>query len=75
MENKYHPLTEQEFNEISEFILNLGAYLPDNKTSWIWSTFNKLRDENETMPCTCASAAGHWKRAVDHIHRWVKERI
>jgi hypothetical protein len=27
------------------------------------------------MPCTCASAAGHWKRAVDHIHTWVKERI
>jgi hypothetical protein len=75
MENKYHPLTEQEFNEISEFILNLGAYLPDNKTNWIWATFNKLRDENETQPCTCSSAAGHWKRAVDYIHTWVKERI
>ena len=75
MENKYHPLTEQEFNEMSDFILNLGAYLPDNKASWVWSTFNKLRDENETQPCMCGSSAGHWKRAVDHIHRWVKERI
>jgi hypothetical protein len=75
MENKYYPLTEQEFNEMSEFILNLGAYLPDNKAPWVWATFNKLRDENETQPCTCASSAGHWKRAVDHIHRWVKERV
>ena len=75
MENKYYPLTEQEFNEMSEFILNLGAYLPDNKASWVWATFNKLRDTNETQPCTCSSSAGHWKRAVDHIHRWVKERI
>jgi hypothetical protein len=75
MENKYHPLTEQEFNEMSEFILNLGGYLPDNKAPWVWATFNKLRDENETQPCTCASSAGHWKRAVDHIHRWVKERV
>ena len=75
MENKYHPLTEQEFNEMSEFILNLGAYLPDNKASWVWSTFNKLRDENETQPCTCASSAGHWRRAVDFIHTWVKERM
>ena len=74
MENKYHPLTEEEFKEMSEFILNIGGYLPDNKATWVWSTFNKLRDENETQPCTCGSSGGHWKRAVDHIYKWVKER-
>lgn len=74
MDNKYHPLTEQEYNEMADFILNLGAYLPDNKTNWVWSTFNKLRDTNENQPCTCSSAAGHWKRAVDYIFNWIKER-
>jgi len=73
--NKYAPLNEQEFNEISEFILNLGAYLPDNKAPWVWATFNRLRGENETQPCTCGSSAGHWRRAVDYIHKWVNERI
>lgn len=74
MDNKYHPLTEQEYNEMADFILNLGAYLPDNKTNWVWATFNKLRDTNENQPCTCSSAAGHWKRAVDYIFNWIKER-
>lgn len=74
METKYAPLTEQEYNEMAEFILNLGAYLPDNKASWVWATFNKLRGENENQPCTCASSARHWKRAVDYIFNWVKER-
>jgi hypothetical protein len=74
MDNKYAPLTEQEYNEMADFILNLGAYLPDNKASWVWATFNKLRDTNETQPCTCSSSAGHWRRAVDYIFNWVKER-
>lgn len=74
-DNKYAPLTEEQFKEISQFILNLGAYLPDNKAPWVWSIFNKLRDENEPQPCTCASSAGHWKRAVDYIFNWVKERV
>jgi len=72
--NKYAPLNEQEFNELSEFILNLGAYLPDNKAPYVWDMFNRLRDENENRPCTCASSAGHWKRAVDYLFNWVKER-
>lgn len=72
--NKYAPLTEQEYNEMADFILNLGAYLPDNKAGWVWATFNKLRDINETQPCTCSSSAGHWRRAVDYIFNWVKER-
>jgi hypothetical protein len=74
MDNKYHPLTEQEYNELSQFILSLGAYLPDNKATYVWSTFNKVRDANETQPCTCGSSGKHWKRAVDHLINWVKER-
>lgn len=73
-ENKFHPLTEQEFTELSDFILSLGGYLPDNKAGYVWSNFNRVRGQNEPQPCTCGSSAGHWKRAVDHLHKWVKER-
>ena len=43
-ENKYHPLTEQEFTELSDFILNLGGYLADNKAGYVWSNFNRVRN-------------------------------
>lgn len=73
-ENKYHPLTAEEFNELAEFILNLGGYLADNKAGYVWSNFNRVRGENEPQPCTCSSSGAHWKRAVDHLYRWVKDR-
>ena len=72
--DKYHPLTLEEFNELEGFITALGAYLPENKANYVWGMFNRLREENEMQPCTCASSGAHWKRAVDYLHNWVKER-
>jgi hypothetical protein len=57
-------------NELSQ----IGAYLPENKAPYIWDTFNHIRDEQEMRPCTCASAAGHWKRAIDFLHDYAKNR-
>ncbi len=73
-QSKYHPLTEQEYFELKGFIQALGGYLPDNKAPYVWNTFNHIRGEREPQPCTCASSAGHWKRAVDFLWNWVKER-
>lgn len=74
MENKYHPLTEEAFIELRDFIKSVGAYLPENKAQYVWNTYNAIRGESEMQPCTCASAGGHWKRAIDHLWNWVKER-
>ena len=73
-ESKYKPLSEEEFNILSEFITSIGAYLPENKAGYVWSMFNRLRNETEPQPCTCGSSGHHWKRAVDYLHNWVKER-
>jgi hypothetical protein len=70
--NKYAPLNESEYTDLKNTMSEIGAYLPENKAPYIWSMFNRLRDENETQPCTCASSGGHWKRAVDFINEWLK---
>jgi len=74
MDNKYAPLTESEFLELKGFIQNIGAYLPEDKAPYVWNTFNHIRGEREPQPCTCASSGAHWKRAVDFLWNWVKER-
>ena len=73
-QSKYHPLTLEEFQQLSSTVLTLGAYLPENKAPYIWDNFNKLRNENEPRPCTCKSSGAHWKRAVDYLTDWVNER-
>lgn len=73
-ESKYAPLSLQEFQELNATITSLGAYLPENKAPYVWDMFNRLRGENEQRPCTCASSGAHWKRAVDYLHNWIKER-
>jgi hypothetical protein len=69
-----HPLTYEEFVELRDFILSIGARLPENKAGYVWGMFNHLRNANEPQPCTCASSAGHWKRAVDFLYDWVKNK-
>ena len=73
-ENKYHPLTSEEFDVLYQTVSSLGAYLPENKAPYIWDNFNRVRGENEPRPCTCASSGAHWKRAVDYLTDWVKQR-
>jgi len=74
MENKYHPLTEERFIELRDFIQSIGAYLPENKAPYVWNMYNDLRGEREPQPCTCASSGAHWKRAMDYLYDWVKQR-
>jgi hypothetical protein len=69
-----HPLTYEEFIALRDFITTIGARLPEDKAPYVWDMFNKLRNENEVRPCTCASSAGHWKRAVTYLYDWVKDK-
>ena len=73
-ENKYHPLTLEEFEQLKGTILSIGSHLPENLAPYIWDNFNKLRNENEPRPCTCGSAGAHWKRAVDFLSDFIKQR-
>jgi hypothetical protein len=65
-------ITEEQKQELKEFLSTLGAYLPDNKAPYVWDLFNHLRGENEPRPCTCASSGAHWKRAIDFLYDWIK---
>jgi hypothetical protein len=75
MQNSIEPLNPTEFEELNHFITDLGAYIPENKVGYVWGMYNKLNGTNETQPCTCSSAAGHWRRAVDYLHKFVKDRV
>lgn len=65
-------LTEEEYNELKEFLSTIGAYMPENRANYVWNLYNRLRGENEPQPCTCASSGAHWKRAIDFLYDWIK---
>lgn len=67
-------LTEEQLLELKNELSQIGAYLPENKAPYIWNTFNHIRDIQEPRPCMCASAGGHWKRAIDFLNDYVKDK-
>lgn len=69
--NKYHPYTEAEYNELKSVLNEISTHIPHDKMSWIWNNFKKVANTNETQPCSCGSAAGHWRRAVDTLRDFV----
>lgn len=67
-------LNPEELQILKDTLKDIGAYLPENKAPYIWNTFNHIREEQEPQPCTCSSSAGHWRRAVDYLHDYAKNR-
>jgi hypothetical protein len=67
-------LSPEALLELKNELSKIGAYLPESKAPYIWNTFNHIRGEQEPKPCMCASAGGHWKRAIDFLHDYAKNR-
>jgi hypothetical protein len=70
MENKLY--TKEEWDILVQTLDEIGAYLPENKTGYIWSNFAKVAGNVGPQPCSCASSAGHWRRAIDTLREYVK---
>jgi len=72
MDNKYHPYTEGEFRELKSIAETITSHIPQDKVDFVWNNHNRINGNNETKPCTCGSAAGHWKRAMETIRGFIQ---
>ena len=66
-----HPYTEEEYIELKNVVDAIGAYIPNDKMGFIWNNYKKITKSKESQPCSCGSAAGHWRRAVDEIRNFI----
>ena len=71
MENKFHPYTEEEYRELKATTDAITTHIPNDKMGWVWNNYKKITKSNEPQPCSCGSAAGHWRRAVDEIRNFI----
>jgi hypothetical protein len=67
----YTPYTEEEYIELKNVVDAIGAYIPNDKMAFIWNNYKKITKSNESQPCSCGSAASHWRRAVDEIRNFI----
>jgi hypothetical protein len=67
-------LTEEQLQELKDTLRGIGAYLQEDKAHYVWNTFNHIRNEHEPRPCLCGSSGHHWKRAVDFLNDYVKDK-
>jgi len=74
MENKYTPLSEQEFIELKEQLAGVKSFLPEHLMGTFWSKCNQIRGERINQPCSCKSSSGLWARCVDDLRQFVRDR-
>lgn len=67
----YHPLTKEGYEELKSVLNGITTHIPKHQMSYIWSTFVLINGVKEPMPCACGSSAGHWRRAMDTLTRYV----
>ena len=65
--------TEEELKELKEVMeeVNKSAFLPESQLSYIWSNHVLISGTKERMPCSCNSAAKHWKKAINTINEYL----
>lgn len=68
---RYLPYTEAEYIELKEVMDTITTHIPTNRMSWVWNNHNKILKTKEPQPCSCGSAAGHWRRAADTIRTFI----
>jgi hypothetical protein len=64
----------EEYQKLKEAVEGIKDYLPENLLPYIWDNYRIISGNiEEPRPCSCGSAAAHWKKAVDTIKNYIKE--
>ena len=71
--NPYAPYTQAEYIELKGILDTITTHIPNDKMGWVWNNYLKITNTREPQPCSCGSAAGHWRRAVDGIRDFVNK--
>ena len=69
MEYKF---SKEEIATMKEKMSSFTTHIPTNMTGYIWGTYKKIKGSRENQPCSCGSAAKHWRKAVDTINLFLK---
>lgn len=69
--DRYLPYTQSEYNELKGILESITTHIPTDKMGFIWSNYLKVTKTTEPQPCSCGSASGHWRRAVDGLRDFV----
>jgi len=66
--------TVEEYQKLKETAEGIKDYLPENLLPYIWDNYRIISGNiEEPRPCSCGSAAAHWKKAVDMIKNYINE--
>lgn len=64
----------EEYQKLKDSIKEVKDYLPENLLPYIWDNYRIISGNiEEPKPCSCGSAAGLWKKAVDTIKNYIRE--
>jgi len=72
IENKYHPLTEQEYLELKSKIQSITDYLPEMLLAYTWDNYKRITGSQENQPCSCKSSGNQWLKAVNVLRDYIK---
>ena len=64
--------TDSEIKEMRDFLNSITTHIPEDKAGYVWNSYKKINNTNENQPCTCGSAAQHWRKAIDSMKNYIK---
>ncbi len=69
---KGNPFTYQQFQDLVKLSNDITTHIKNEHVGLVWDNYQVIIGQKISRPCTCASAAGEWKKAVETIRDYIK---
>ena len=64
--------TKEEWERLTDAVNSITTVIPKHQMNFIWESYKRITGSKEATPCSCPSAAGHWKKAFNVVSEYVK---
>jgi hypothetical protein len=68
----YSPLSFEDYQKVNQIVSEVSTNIPPNYINAVWHYHNAILGTKENKPCSCASSAKHWIRAMETLRNYVK---
>ena len=66
--------TEEEISEMKLVMKEITNNIPQHRAQFVWNKSQDIKGTKQTQPCSCGSAAKHWREAVNVINSYLKDK-
>ena len=65
---------KEEWERLTDAVNSITTVIPKHQMNFVWESYKRISGSKEPTPCSCPSAAKHWRKAWQVVSEYVNNR-